>query len=54
MDIFIPTTANGRRKNTIFAFVRYKTEAEIWKAVKAGNNRRIDGWNMIVKRAIFG
>ncbi|XVE85981.1 hypothetical protein DITRI_Ditri17bG0135600 [Diplodiscus trichospermus] len=54
MDIFIPVTANGGRKFTTFAFVRYKTEAKMWNAIKARNNRRIDGLNTIVKRAIFG
>ncbi|XVE90048.1 hypothetical protein DITRI_Ditri20bG0045300 [Diplodiscus trichospermus] len=26
----------------------------MWKAIKVGNNRRIDRWNIVVKKAIFG
>ncbi|XVE57704.1 hypothetical protein DITRI_Ditri04bG0111000 [Diplodiscus trichospermus] len=54
MDIFIPVKDKCRRKATMFAFVRYKYEFKMKRAVEAGNNRRIDGWNIVVKRANHG
>ena len=47
---------NRRTKNiaAIFAFVRYKNEYELRKAIGFGNNRRIDGCLIKVKKASYG
>ncbi|XVF78458.1 hypothetical protein PTKIN_Ptkin14bG0135200 [Pterospermum kingtungense] len=55
VDVYIGTMNNPRRyKSTTFAFVRFKTFAEMQKAVQEGNNTLIDGWYIRVKRASFG
>ena len=54
MDIYIPRGNNIPFKGSTFAFVRYKLEFEMVKAIEHGNYRRIDGWNIKVKKASYG
>ena len=55
IDVFI-SFQNRRTKNraATFAFVRYKNEYELSKAIEFGNNRRIDGRHIKVKKASYG
>ena len=54
VDVHIPRFPKRQNnKGTTFAFVRYKFESELLKAIEGGNNRRIDGWHIRVKKAIF-
>ncbi|XVF82531.1 hypothetical protein PTKIN_Ptkin16aG0057100 [Pterospermum kingtungense] len=50
-DVFI---SFRNAKPTTFAFVRYKHEVEMRKAIELGNYRRIDGRCISVKKANFG
>ncbi|XVE81045.1 hypothetical protein DITRI_Ditri15bG0031600 [Diplodiscus trichospermus] len=54
MEELLMSSLDHRHKNTTFAFVRYKSSAEMQRAVKGGNNRLIDGWHIKVKRPSFG
>ncbi|XVE63687.1 hypothetical protein DITRI_Ditri07aG0039900 [Diplodiscus trichospermus] len=55
MDVYIHSFVKGNReKETTFAFVRYKFEAEMIRVIEGGNNRGIDGWHIIVKEASYG
>ncbi|XVE59553.1 hypothetical protein DITRI_Ditri05aG0055200 [Diplodiscus trichospermus] len=50
-DVFINFRS---RKPFTFAFVRYRLEEECKSTIKEGNNRRVDGIFILVKRATFG
>ncbi|XVE85326.1 hypothetical protein DITRI_Ditri17bG0082700 [Diplodiscus trichospermus] len=55
MDVYILSSVKGdREKETTFAFVRYKFEAEMKRAIECGNNRKIDGWHIAVKETSYG
>ncbi|XVE52546.1 hypothetical protein DITRI_Ditri02bG0130500 [Diplodiscus trichospermus] len=55
MNIFISYSIKGNRdKETTFAFVSYMYRSEMMKAIKAANNKRIDGWCIRVKEAAYG
>ena len=54
VDVYIPRGRKSSNKDTAFAFVRYKFESESLKAIEKGNNRRIDGWYIRVKKASYG
>ncbi|XVE94526.1 hypothetical protein REPUB_Repub02eG0016300 [Reevesia pubescens] len=52
MDVYIPSLNRLRPgRLSSFAFVRYKLESELSEAVTIGNNRRIDGRFITVKKA---
>ena len=54
VDVYIPRFSKRQNiKGTTFAFVRYKFKSELMIAIEGGNNRRIDGWQIKVKKAIF-
>ncbi|XWS30037.1 hypothetical protein CRYUN_Cryun24cG0083500 [Craigia yunnanensis] len=54
VDVYIPRFLKRQNnKGTTFAFVRYKFESELLKAIGGGNNRRIEGWHIKVKKANF-
>ncbi|WRX27735.1 RNA recognition motif domain - like 10 [Theobroma cacao] len=41
-----------RNERPSFTFVRYRTVEEIWRAIAQADERLIDGFNMIVNRAL--
>ncbi|XVE85396.1 hypothetical protein DITRI_Ditri17bG0087700 [Diplodiscus trichospermus] len=54
MDVYIGSPKSWHRhRGTTFALVRYRTLFEMQRAVKSGNNRFIDGWQIRVKKASF-
>lgn len=54
LDVFIPNLNSGRFRFSAYAFVRYKFAHEMNRAIELGNNLRIDGLIIGVKKAIFG
>ncbi|XVE83756.1 hypothetical protein DITRI_Ditri16bG0112000 [Diplodiscus trichospermus] len=55
MDIYIPFSVRANRARRItFAFVRYKFKSEMMTTIEEGNNRRIKGWHIKVKKASYG
>ncbi|XVF78709.1 hypothetical protein PTKIN_Ptkin14bG0157400 [Pterospermum kingtungense] len=54
VDVFIPSGKKRVWSSVSYAFVRYKTEREIRKAVQLGDGRLLDGRSIIVKKASFG
>ena len=54
VDVYTPRVSNRPAKGFTFAFVRYKLEFEMWKAIENGNNRRVDGRFIRVKKASYG
>ena len=53
VDIYIPRHKNNSPKANSFPFVKYKLEAELKKAIENGNNRRVNGRHISVKKAAF-
>ncbi|XVE50306.1 hypothetical protein DITRI_Ditri01bG0151400 [Diplodiscus trichospermus] len=51
VDVFIPKVTKERRRLKTYAFVRFKYEHELTKAIEGRNMKRIDGWKIVVKRA---
>ncbi|XVE51579.1 hypothetical protein DITRI_Ditri02bG0052800 [Diplodiscus trichospermus] len=55
MDVFVSFSfRRNRNRDITFGFVRYKCKYEMVKAIQYGNNRKIDGWIIRVKEAIYG
>ena len=54
MDVYIPLQRKLAHKDSIFGFVRYKQKTEMMKAITNGNNRKIDGRLIKVKKASYG
>ncbi|XWS08054.1 hypothetical protein CRYUN_Cryun41cG0044900 [Craigia yunnanensis] len=42
VDVYISYATNRHLKDGTFAFVRYKRESEMWRAIEDGNNRRVE------------
>ncbi|XVE68439.1 hypothetical protein DITRI_Ditri09bG0068900 [Diplodiscus trichospermus] len=56
MDIYIHSATKSNKGNEImFAFVKYRFKSKMMKMIEAGNNKRIDGWSIIiiVKEAFY-
>ena len=51
VDVYIPRFSKSSPKGYTFAFVRYKSESDMRKAIVFGNNRRIDGRTIRVNKA---
>ena len=54
VDVYILRLSMNPYRTKTFVFVRYKTEAEMLRAIEHGNNRRVDGWFIKVKKASYG
>ena len=54
MDVYIPRDRKHPSNASTFAFVRYKRESEMIKAIEYGNGRLVDGWSIKVKKATYG
>ncbi|XVF78478.1 hypothetical protein PTKIN_Ptkin14bG0136800 [Pterospermum kingtungense] len=50
MDVFVPSKTVKFDK-TVFMFVRFRHRSEMMKAINGCNNRRVDGFNILVKQA---
>ncbi|XVF04126.1 hypothetical protein REPUB_Repub05bG0055200 [Reevesia pubescens] len=51
-DLYIPVNGGIRKGRTSnFSFIRYFYEDEMWKAIEGGNNRKIDGRFITVRKA---
>ncbi|XVE84681.1 hypothetical protein DITRI_Ditri17bG0032900 [Diplodiscus trichospermus] len=54
VDVYFPVTSKvNRERRTGYAFVRYKFEYEMRRAIQEGNNRKVDGWRIRVERAFI-
>ncbi|XVE68974.1 hypothetical protein DITRI_Ditri09bG0113300 [Diplodiscus trichospermus] len=54
VDTFVLYKDKGRRKSITFTFVRSRHDFEMRRVIETENNRRIDGWNIIVKIVDYG
>ncbi|XVF30335.1 hypothetical protein REPUB_Repub16aG0048300 [Reevesia pubescens] len=55
VNVYIPSFYRfGKVRNVTFAFVRYKFEFQLKKAIEEGNNRKIDGHFIKVQKAHYG
>ncbi|XWS27533.1 hypothetical protein CRYUN_Cryun26dG0123600 [Craigia yunnanensis] len=55
VDVYISFKNRGSKDKAVtFAFFRYKYESELRKVIEAGNNKRIDGRFIKVKKATYG
>ena len=54
MDVFIHQTSRRSNKESTFAFVRYRKESEMIKAIEQGHGRKVDGWFIRVNKASYG
>ncbi|XVE90105.1 hypothetical protein DITRI_Ditri20bG0050800 [Diplodiscus trichospermus] len=49
VDVFIPLRKRREDSKTTFALVRYKHENEMRRATERANNRKIDGWHVLLE-----
>ena len=54
VDVYIPHLSMKPFRVKTYAFVRYKKKAKMLRAIEHGNNRRVDGWFIKVKKASYG
>ncbi|XVF68032.1 hypothetical protein PTKIN_Ptkin10aG0170300 [Pterospermum kingtungense] len=54
VDVFIPYRLYRSSRKTVYGFVRFKFEADMMRVIKEWNNKKVDGFCLVVKRARVG